>query len=356
MTQRELFHATVEHRQADGLLFYADFTDDLQARVRARFGIPRGEDSRDFFGMFRPFGVSPRRGAPAAAHDFSAYYADIDIPAGGRINSEGVLRLPGSMYHFTRLISPLRNAAALTELEAFPWEFLDPANYSAAHMAREAADLQARGRAVFTWVGRFYEDAWQYRGYEELLMDMHADPDMAEFIFDKLFAMNMFRAVAAAQAGVDYITSGDDVASQKALMFSPETWRRYQKSRWAEIYQAAKRIHPNIKIWYHSDGDVTAIVDELVEIGVDILNPVQPECMDPAALKKRYGNRLTIDGAIGTQSTMPFGTPGELRRAVTQAVETLGAGGGYILAPSHILEPEVPIANIEAFIETAQAY
>lgn len=351
MTQLDLFQATVSHKKEDGILFYADFTDDLKARVKAHYGIPEGQGLREFFGMFTPRSTGPRRIAPLPQHDYSVYYEGIAIPEGLRFSEGGVLHLPGSKYHFVRLISPLRNATSLAELEAFPWDFLDPGGHTTDHMRDEVEKAHADGLPARSWVGRFYEAAWQYRGYEEMLMDMYAEPDMADFIFGKLFEMNRFRAVAAAQAGVDYIECGDDVANQNNMMFSLDMWRYYQKSRWAKIYDEVRKIKPDIKIWYHSDGNITAILDELVEIGVNIVNPIQPECMDPYAVKKRYGDLITIDGAIGTQTVMPFGSAGDVRKAVKEAIEILGANGGYIPSPSHILEPEVPMENVEAFIQ-----
>jgi uroporphyrinogen decarboxylase len=119
---------------------------------------------------------------------------------------------------------------------------------------------------------------------------------------------------------------------------------------------AAKQVNPAVVAFYHSDGVVYDIIPDLIEIGVDVLNPVQPECMDPALVKKLYGERLSFWGTIGTQTTMPFGTPHEIARTVRQRIETAGHGGGLVLAPSHLLEPEVPWANIEAFMEAALKY
>jgi len=123
------------------------------------------------------------------------------------------------------------------------------------------------------------------------------------------------------------------------------------KPRWASIYAAAKEINPDIQIWYHSDGNITEIIPELIEIGVTILNPVQPECLDPLMVKQKYGDKLVIDGTIGTQTTMPFGSPDDIRKTVVQRIETLGTDGALILSPTHTLEPEVPLENIRAFIE-----
>jgi uroporphyrinogen decarboxylase len=199
-----------------------------------------------------------------------------------------------------------------------------------------------------------YEIAWQIRGYEPFLLDLIERPAWAECLLDRLAANNRFRAVAAAEAGADAIYCGDDIANQNALMFSPAMWRRFMLSRWSAVWAAAKAVRPEIRIHYHSDGNILSIVPELVEAGLDILNPVQPECLDADAIHARYAGRLAFDGCIGTQSTMPFASPEEVRARVGQCVARYGASGGLILAPTHVLEPEVPIANIEAFVDACR--
>jgi uroporphyrinogen decarboxylase len=144
---------------------------------------------------------------------------------------------------------------------------------------------------------------------------------------------------------------GDDVANQRSLMFSIDLWRHFMKSRWEKVFQAARSVRPEIGIWYHSDGAILDIVPELLDIGVTILNPVQPECVDPVEIKRLLGRRAAIDGAIGTQTTMPFGTPADVKAMVRERVDTLGRDGALILSPTHMLEPEVPVENVLAFFE-----
>jgi uroporphyrinogen decarboxylase len=132
-------------------------------------------------------------------------------------------------------------------------------------------------------------------------------------------------------------------------------WREFMKKRWARVYEAARRIKPDIQIWYHSDGNIEPIIPELIDIGVTILNPVQPECVDLARVKKRFGDRLVLDGTIGTQTTMPFGTPDDVRSVIAERKRELGSDGALIISPTHVLEPEVPIDNVMAFVEAARA-
>lgn len=149
---------------------------------------------------------------------------------------------------------------------------------------------------------------------------------------------------------------GDDVSTQLGMMMSPEMWRKYLKPRLDRVIKAAKDVKPDIMIFYHGDGNLQEIIPELIEIGVEILNPVQPECMDPVEIKQKFGNRLSFWGTIGTPTTMPFGTPDEVRRVCRRNIEEVGKGGGLVLSPTHVLEPEVPWENIQAFIETVMEY
>ena len=354
MTQLEIFRATVAHESHDGLLFYASFTPDLERRVREAEGLDETHDLRDHFGMYNPVSVGMRPPEGLQKPDFWHYYEDLDLPEGSRLDGFGVLHTPGSVYHFTHRVSPLRNAGKLEDLEAFHYPNAD--GFTDDHMAGLVQDIHARGRVACLPLGHMYETSWQVRGYEEFLVDMVTRPEWCEYILDRLVERNLKTATAAARAGVDFIRTGDDVASQNALMFSLDQWRSFMKARWEKVYSAARAIKPDLQIWYHSDGNIDAIVPELLEIGVTILNPVQPECMDPLKLKRDYGDRVVIDGTLGTQSTMPFGSSEDVRQVIRERHQTLATDGAFIASPTHVLEPEVPIENLEAFVETCRGF
>ena len=143
---------------------------------------------------------------------------------------------------------------------------------------------------------------------------------------------------------------------QDAMLISPALWRKWVKPRYASMIDAAKEINSDVIIWYHSDGRIEPIIPDLIEIGVQVLNPVQPEAMDPAHIKSLYGDKLAFWGTVSIQQTMPFGSPDDVRAEVKQRIETVGRGGGFILAPSHVLEPEVPWENVLAFVQAAREY
>jgi uroporphyrinogen decarboxylase len=223
-------------------------------------------------------------------------------------------------------------------------------------MAAEVEQAHADGHAVTAWAGHMYESAWQIRGYEQFLMDTIERPAWAECLLERIFRNNLIAARAAAKAGVDKIGTGDDVANQNALMFSKDTWRKLIHSRWSKVWSEIKSISPETCIWYHSDGNIADIVPDMVEAGLDILNPLQPECLDVDAIYGEYGGRLTFDGCIGTQSTMPWGTPDDVRVRVKEVIEKYGRNGGLFISPTHVLEPEVPLENIDAYFDACREY
>ncbi len=351
MNQLERFRATCAHERPDRLLYNASFTDDLQRRLADHLGT---NDFGDHYEMFAPVSVDPQPPADHQAPDFRGYYEDADLPEGTTIDPDGPAMVPSGFYHFWGYVSPLRNARSLDELEAYPLD--ENADYVTDHMADQVAQAHADGRIAVGNIVHMYETSWQIRGYEEFLTDLLIQPEWTECILDKVARRCQFRAVAAARAGVDYLMCGDDVANQNSLMFSIDHWRRFMKSRWAEVWGAARAVKPDVEIFYHSDGNIMDIIPELIEIGVTILNPIQPECVDPQEIKRLYGDKVVMNGTIGTQTTMPFGTPDDVRRTVKQRVEMLAGDGALMLAPTHVLEPEVSIANIDAFFDACREY
>jgi len=133
-------------------------------------------------------------------------------------------------------------------------------------------------------------------------------------------------------------------------------WRKYLKPRMVKLYYEMKSINPDLKIAYHSDGNIYPIIDELVEIGLDILNPVQPKCMDPYYLKKRYGKNLSIWGTIDIQETLPFGTPEKIENEVKNRIKNIGPGGGFIISPTHNVQIDTSIDNFFVFWNAVEKY
>jgi uroporphyrinogen decarboxylase len=347
MTKRERFLAFANFEPVDRIPRRANYVKAMRETMTRHLG----EDPLTHFDMDAgacdylrpPEGYTPP--------DYSVFFPEYVGNPAFTIDANGCGHLGSGVYHFTGRVSPLRNAQNFKELEDYPYVarkgWLDDKLRLAAERAHAAGD--------FAWImtGHIYESAWQVRGYEPFLIDLLTRRDWAEYILDRFTENSLAVAVAAAKAGYDCIQTGDDVASQKSMMFNPDLWREVMKPRWAKVIAAARAIKPDVHIWYHSDGNIWDILDDLVEIGITILNPVQPECMDPVAVRKRMGKRLAFDGCVGTQSTFPFGTSDNMRRTLTDLARSLdGLNGGLMLSPTHVLEPEVPPENVCAFFET----
>ncbi len=351
MTKRERFLAFANFETVDRPPRYAGYVPAMHEKMVAHLG--EDPDLRFDMDTGRGADLTPPEGFRFP--DYRPYHPDYeDGKDGFSIDDNGCGHLNHGFYHFTEYVSPLRNAASFEEIAAYP--IVDNSAFSDVAMRTACVEAHEQGDFAQLFVGHMYENAWQVRGYEPFLMDLLVNRDWAELLLDRFCANNRRVAVAAARCGYDCIATGDDVANQQAMMFSVELWRAIMKPRWASVIAAARAIKPDIQVWYHSDGNIQDILDDLVEIGVTILNPVQPECMSPVEIRKRFGKRLAFDGCIGTQSTFPFGTPESMRKTVNELAEALDAqNGGILFSPTHVLEPEVPTENVIAFFDACNA-
>ena len=205
--------------------------------------------------------------------------------------------------------------------------------------------------------GVILETAQRLRGYYNLFLDLKLHPAFADYLLDQITSMCVHNCALLARAGVDVLALGDDVGEPTRMLISPEMWRRILKPRLGRIIAAAKDEKPDLLVRYHSDGYIEPIIPDLIEIGVDVLEPVQPDVMDPGALKERYGSQLAFWGTVGKQTTWSARpAPDEIRDEVRQRIASVGRGGGLLLAPAYDVEPEVPWENTRAFLEAAQEF
>lgn len=205
---------------------------------------------------------------------------------------------------------------------------------------------------VGSTVCTIFEIAWALRGLERLMMDFLTDPDLANAILDIPFNYHLTAAKKLVEMGVDMIWTGDDVGTQKGMMLSPDLWRKILKPKMAQFFAELKAINPSIKLAYHSDGDIRPIIGDLIEIGLDVLNPIQPACMNPAELKQSYGDKLCFWGSIDEQHTLPFGSPDDVKNEVINRLNTIGKSGGLILGPTHHIQLDTPMDNFWAMVDT----
>ena len=285
------------------------------------------------------------------------YYSDKDFKPGTTIDMWGVGHEPGSekAFHMTYMHNPMKDFDSVEQIESYPFPVFDLSNLP--KMTQMAKQFHDQGLAVMgNMQCTVWETAWYMRGMENLMTDMMLEEPIATAILDRVTEISVARARSYAESGVDVLFVGDDIGMQHTVMMSDELYCRWLKPRIAKVIAAAKAINPNIIVFYHSCGFVTPFIPHLIDVGVDVLNPVQPECMRFEEIHEMYGDRLSFHGTIGTQTTMPFGTPEEVRREVFKNLDIAGKKGGLFVAPTHLLEPEVPIENVVAYIKACREY
>ncbi len=284
--------------------------------------------------------------------DFSAYFAEVEEQVSfdewGVGSVPTVYEIPDYKYH------PLEAMERVDQIDGFAWPDLG-ADYRYVDVAAKVQSYHQRGYAV---CGEMYqtifEVAWLMRGMQKFMMDFVLEPEIAHAICERITLLRIQQARQFAKAGVDILRFGDDIVTQQGRMFSSEIYRKFLQPCVKRIVAAAKEVNPEVVIFMHSCGRVEEVIEELIEAGVEVLNPVQPECNDLGRIKTKYGDRLSFWGGIGVQSVLPHGTPEEVRHAVRETAHLLGQGGGLLLAPAHILDPAIPWANVEAFIDAAR--
>lgn len=255
--------------------------------------------------------------------------------------------------------NPLANAATFKDLSSFPFpETSFP--YRPKALPRSVQRLRDHGYCVGGNLphlgGELFEAAWRLRGLQNFLMDMVRRPDWADYLLDRLTELACRNASALANAGVDVLALDDDVGMPETMFISPDTWRRFFKCRLARIIQAARSENPELAVLYHSDGTIYPIIEDLMEIGVDAINPVQPDHMDPKVLRQRFGNHLTLWGTVGRHTTFSHGSPESILKEIQFRLKSLGRRA-LVLSPAYdIDEPDIPTENLQAFFEGIREY
>lgn len=258
------------------------------------------------------------------------------------------------------MVEPLADAATIAEVEDYPWpDMADPTRI--AHVAKQVKELAGGDYAVIAtpWLLFPLERAFAMQGMERFLMNMALNPDFAEALLKRIAESCkelMLHFLAALDDNVDIIKIGDDLGTQQSLLMSPEMYRSILKPIHAEFIELIKR-QTDAKVMFHSCGDVYPLVGDLVEIGIDILNPIQTsagQLSDLGRLKSQYGKKLTFCGAIDTHRILPHGTPDDVRAEVDRVIQILGPGGGYLAGAVHTIMSDVPAENILAMVDAIE--
>jgi len=218
--------------------------------------------------------------------------------------------------------------------------------------ATEMAADRERFR-MFRLTYALFERAWSLAGMEELLAGMLTEPAAAAALLERITEFNLGVLDAILPHEFEGVYVGDDWGSQHGLIMGPDLWRKFIKPPLALMFEKIKRHGKYVLV--HSCGNIGEVLPDLIEIGMDAYNTVQPEIYDLAELKREYGKELTFWGGISTQQFLPFATPEEVRETSTRVIRLLGNGGGYIFAPTHAVTPDIPVENVQAMLDCVRS-
>ncbi len=251
------------------------------------------------------------------------------------------------------LAGPLQEATHPDDAARYPFPTTDnirePEDY-----AGVVRDLKSRGKFVCADFENPFKRAWLLHGLENTLMAYASDRDVLDAIYDRIYPLYTEILRRMAMAGVDMIKVIGDVAMQDRILMGADAWRQVDKPRLGRMVEACRHVNPNVVLFFHSDGKLTDLIDDLIELGFTVINPIQPECMDPIDVSRRWGDRITLYGCISIQRTLPFGSPEDVRREVESLINACGQHGGLVLMPSNVIQPDTRTDNILTCYHTAR--
>ncbi len=272
-------------------------------------------------------------------------FREVDYGNGRQIDPFGVITENGSILHV--LQSPLHQPS----LSGYNWP--NPETFEDWEILKEKYEQKSASFRLTGLGFGLYERAWLLRGMENLLVDMIENPFFVEELMDGILDFHMkILDISVQKIPFEAYFGGDDWSDQRGPMMGVKLWRRFIKPRLAKLI---KRCHEhNLRYICHSCGNVLPLVDDLLEIGLDGLESLQPEAMDVFTLKKKTCGRMALIGGMGVQTTMPYGTTARIREETDMLIREMGKGGGYIPAPAKPLLEDVPVENAAAFIDAVK--
>lgn len=331
LTHKERVRKAIRHEQVDCLPTQINYTDGMGQKMAEHFQIPT-DDLPSYLDnhMIRVDLDHPMHLSEDEKVKFDWWGVGFDTKEEG----------------YFPAVSPLKENA---NLDVYPWP--DPTKDDLFEKARNI--IQGEGRDYFiapNFGFVLFERAWTLRGFERFFMDMGTDPGYTGELLDRITDIQLQLINKFISLGVDGGYFGDDYGAQKNMLFSPRMWRTYIKPRLAKLF--APFVERGLPILMHSDGQIQPILPDLIEIGLTVLNPVQPEVLDHAWLYQNFKGKLAFYGGISTQTVLPNGTTDEVKKAVSDCINQLAPEGtGLLLAPSHRMMTDIPMMNVTAMLE-----
>ncbi|BHH83501.1 uroporphyrinogen decarboxylase family protein [Desulforhopalus sp. 52FAK] len=370
MTNRERILAALSHEQPDMVPL------DMGGSVDSSITVAGYEKLKDHFGVKVENNISHVMMQVVEPDETILKKLDIDtrsvLPGplpGGRFVDEsvhidpwGIERVkPVGGHYFDQMKYPLSGPLTIKEISNYPWpdpdqpELIEPLKRRI-QWIRENTDCAT----VLNIPAPFVHISQYLRGFQDWYMDMVRDPPLLEALFDAVndvtmqITRNLLKEVGQ---DVDIIFNSDDLGAQRGLQFSRDHYLKFIQPRHKQFFDLVKSMSP-AKIVFHSCGAITSILDDLVDMGIDCINPVQTSAtgMEPLELKKKWGDKLAFWGGVDSVNILPKGSPADVKKTVEQLVEELGEGGGYVLGSVHNIQPDVPVENILTMFQHAREY
>ena len=353
MNSKERVIAALNHKQPDRIPMFIRLAPELEAQLQDHLGLDKRQlmewHGQDIFKAVPSF--------PDAVSDINYSDPTIEVTPDGQLLDIYHVPFRQVTTNFQTYVElagapPLKDYQGVESLDDYPWPTPDMWDYSTIESQIDSdADMAAYGHSR-----GFFEIAHFMRGMDNFLVDLGINSEFACSLMDHIANYLLEKTRRILQAGKGRLVIfeyNDDIASQLGLFISPDMWRKYIKPRMVKFCDL---IHSyGAKVKYHSCGSVYAIIPDLIEIGVDLLNPVQPlaKDMNPFDLKKQFGDRLSFEGGIDIQELLPKASPQKVKQHVRQMIDIVGKNGGYILGGSHKIQADVLVENIIAMVDEA---
>jgi len=339
---------TVAHQQPDRPPLELMATDRVVERLRQHLSLADTEELLRMLGVdFRRLDlpIDKKQPIPVSAESRVEPGDSIEVSPYGVV----LLRHPNSPQGH-RIYGPLYDTE---DLDGFDW----PTPEDVLHTATVYTEIRRHNKAglcTLTGCDNPFKIAYFMRRYDDFLVDCLTRPDYVTELLERIAAVEFTRVENGVRAGAHCAMIFGDFAHQQELMISPQVFRRVLRPILEEFVFRLKAINPKVLVFLHSDGNLSSVLPDLIECGFAAVHPIQPECMDMAAVKQELGDRLTLFGGISVQSELPDSSPETIRRLVRERIDGLGQDGGLILAPTNTIIEDVPLESILAMYEEAR--
>ncbi|MHC4441562.1 MAG: uroporphyrinogen decarboxylase family protein [Planctomycetota bacterium] len=355
MDSRERFSLALAHQEPDRVPIDYWASPEINARLLDRFGFKSQEELLQHFDVDFRYIDGPRYiGPEPQVHPDGSVEDHFGTPRIGVQVGSG--DKAGEYKEVTKF--PLAYAKTVDEILDYPkWPRPDWFDYEV--VGEQVSEARQTGKVVVFMGDRMnrcaqLKPAMYLRGFEQIMLDLGGNPEIAECVFQQVSAFYLEycrRTFEAAGDRIDVFMMGDDFGTQTGLFLSLQMWRKFLRPGFKAFIDLAKQY--GYQVAHHSCGSIKPIIPDLIDCGLDILNPIQPDVfdMDFSELKELYGKSLCFHGSISIQKTLPFGTPEDIREEVGRRFETLGPGGGFIFCTAHNIQADTPIENVEALFD-----